>query len=564
MASIDVYLRSMVRFGASGIVLKSGANVALRFPTGDRHATQTTPHAQLQQMVGAAADDGARRKIVGGTAARFAYPFEGQEYQVDVDPSGDAWTVTIEQAKAKPPDAIAVPPLESGSGSDSPLGGVTGASAKPKQPVGLAAAFPAAAPSALAAPSAAAAPTLEPDFSTPDPAASAPAASAPAASVPAASAPAKAPSAPMAAVPSAPSDGAWIDGILRRMMDMGASDLHLCTGCKPYIRESGAMAILEDYDAFTEEALERHLMEIAPEENRAFFKEKNDTDFAYFVEGLSRFRVNLFRDRKGPGAVLRAIPFKIPTAEELGLPEACLEMCKLTKGLVLVTGPTGSGKSTTLAAMLDHLNKSRADHVLTIEDPVEFVHDNHKCLINQREVHTHTESFKVALRAALREDPDVVLVGEMRDLETIAIAVETAETGHLVFGTLHTSTAPSTVDRIIDQFPADQQEQIRTMLASSLKGVIAQVLCRKKGGGRVAAHEILIGTSAVANLIREKKTFQLFSVMQTGRNQGMKTLNDSLIDLVKRGVIEANEAYMKSVNKAEFKNLLDRAGIAVN
>jgi twitching motility protein PilT len=228
---------------------------------------------------------------------------------------------------------------------------------------------------------------------------------------------------------------------------------------------------------------------------------------------------------------------------------------------VLVTGPTGSGKSTTLAALIDHINNTRQSHIITIEDPIEFMHPNKKCLINQRELGTHTRSFKAALRAALREDPDIVLVGEMRDLETIALAVETAETGHLVFGTLHTTTAPSTVDRIIDQFPSDRQEQIRQMLSESLRGVIAQNLCRKIGGGRVAAYEILLGTSAVTNLIREHKTFQLFSIMQTSRNLGMITLSDSLMELVKRGLVEPHEAYLKSNNKAEFKNLLARAGV---
>jgi twitching motility protein PilT len=268
----------------------------------------------------------------------------------------------------------------------------------------------------------------------------------------------------------------------------------------------------------------------------------------------------MFRDRKGPGAVLRAIPFQIRTPEELGLPPSVLLLCERTKGLVLVTGPTGSGKSTTLATLIDHINRTRTDHIITVEDPIEFVHENKKCLVNQREVHSHTDSFKDALRAALREDPDIVLVGEMRDLETIAIAVETAETGHLVFGTLHTSTAPSTIDRIIDQFPADRQDQIRQMLSGSLAGVIAQMLCQKIGGGRVAAYDILIGSSAVSNLIREKKTFQIYSVIQTGKGQGMMTLNDSLMALVRSKTIEPTEAYRLSVNKSEMVSLLTREG----
>jgi twitching motility protein PilT len=266
-------------------------------------------------------------------------------------------------------------------------------------------------------------------------------------------------------------------------------------------------------------------------------------------------------DRKGMGAVFRVIPSQILTAEQLGLSPHLLQLCHLSKGLVLVTGPTGSGKSTTLCAMVDYINRSRHDHVITIEDPIEFVHDNKSCLINQREVHTHTESFKDALRAALREDPDIVLVGEMRDLETVAIAIETAETGHLVFGTLHTSTAASTVDRIIDQFPADRQSQIRVMLSESLKGVIAQTLCRKVGGGRVAALETLIVNTAISNLIREGKTFQIPSMMQVGKAQGMQTLNDALADLVKNKLVAPEEAYVKAVDKAGFEALLKRMAI---
>jgi len=247
--------------------------------------------------------------------------------------------------------------------------------------------------------------------------------------------------------------------------------------------------------------------------------------------------------------------------EQLGLSQHILNLCKLSKGLVLVTGPTGSGKSTTLCAMIDYVNKTRHDHIITIEDPIEFVHENQLCLINQREVHTHTDSFKNALRAALREDPDIVLVGELRDLETVAIAIETAETGHLVFGTLHTTTAASTIDRVIDQFPADRQAQIRIMLSESLKGVIAQNLCRKIGGGRIAALEVLIATTAVTNLIREGKTFQIPSMMQVGKAVGMVTLNDALMDMVLKKLVAPDEAYSKAVDKASFEGLLKRNNI---
>ena len=303
------------------------------------------------------------------------------------------------------------------------------------------------------------------------------------------------------------------------------------------------------------------LAPIMPEKNRKEFAERHDTDFAYEIEGLARFRSNVFADRHGPGAVFRVIPSKILTAEQLGLSPHILKLCALNKGLVLVTGPTGSGKSTTLCAMIDYINRTRPDHIITIEDPIEFVHPNQKCLINQREVRTHTDSFKDALRAALREDPDIVLVGELRDLETVAIAIETAETGHLVFGTLHTTTAASTVDRVIDQFPADRQAQIRIMLSESLKGVIAQTLCRKIGGGRVAALEVLIVTQAVSNLIREGKTFQLPSIMQVNKAAGMVSLNDALMDLVKKKLVEPSEAYSKAVDKIGFDGLLKRAGI---
>ncbi len=345
---------------------------------------------------------------------------------------------------------------------------------------------------------------------------------------------------------------AWIDDLFRLMVSEGASDLHMSSGAVPKFRLHGEIIDIPGQDELQADRLEQIFEEITPQRNQDQFFSEWDTDFAYEIEGLARFRANLFMDRKGPGAVIRQIPDEVLTAEQLNLPKAVTDLCYLSKGLVLVTGPTGSGKSTTLAAMVDHINKNRTDHIITVEDPVEFVHKNQRCLINQREVHKHTQSFKRALRAALREDPDIVLVGEMRDLETIEIAIETAETGHLVFGTLHTSTAPSTVDRIIDQFPADRQSQIRTMLASSLKGVIAQTLCKKKPKGRVAALEILIGNTAVSSNIREGKTHQLVSAMQTGGKLGMRLLNDSLLEFVLEGVVDPVEAYVKAVNKEDL------------
>jgi twitching motility protein PilT len=306
---------------------------------------------------------------------------------------------------------------------------------------------------------------------------------------------------------------------------------------------------------------ERLLMPIAPERNKLEFKQRHDTDFAYEIAGLARFRCNFFMDRKGMGGVFRVIPSTIITAEEMGLSPEILRLCQLPKGLVLVTGPTGSGKSTTLCALVDYINRHRTDHIITIEDPIEFVHENKKCLINQRQVGEHTDSFKDALRAALREDPDIVLVGEMRDLETVSIAIETAETGHLVFGTLHTSTAPSTVDRIIDQFSADRQGQIRVMLSESLKGVISQMLCKKIGGGRVPAMEVMIGIPSVANLIREAKIFQIPSIMQTGRKYGMCLMNDSLLELVRKKLVEPQEAYAKAVDKTTLLGLFRKNNV---
>ena len=362
---------------------------------------------------------------------------------------------------------------------------------------------------------------------------------------------------------TAPAGGGHaIDTLFRLMVDAKASDLHLSSHMPPLIRKDGQMQPLDaGLGALSREDVSALLLPIMPETNRVEYDRRHDTDFAYEIKGLARFRANMFLDRKGPGAVFRVIPAKILTAEQLGLSPHILQLCKLTKGLVLVTGPTGSGKSTTLCAMIDYINRNRTDHIITIEDPIEFVHENQSCLINQREVGTHTAGFKDALRAAMREDPDIILVGELRDLETVAIAIETAETGHLVFGTLHTTTAASTVDRVIDQFPTEQQSQIRIMLSESLKGVIAQNLCRKIGGGRVAALEILLINSAISNLIREAKTFQIPSMMQVGRAQGMVALNDALMELVTKKLVEPQEAYLKAVDKAGFEGLLKRAGL---
>jgi len=350
--------------------------------------------------------------------------------------------------------------------------------------------------------------------------------------------------------------------LLRALVQSHSSDLHLRVGEPALFRTHGEIK-RQSGPALNVNDLELLVLSIMPERNRGEWKETGDTDFAYEIAGVARFRVNAARDRKGPVAVFRVIPAKVVTVEEMGLSDEVQNLCHLKKGLVLVTGPTGSGKSTTLCALLDLVNRTRSDHIITIEDPIEFVHENKKCLITQRQVHLHTDSFKTALRAALREDPDIVLVGEMRDLETIAIAIETAETGHLVFGTLHTTTAASTVDRMIDQFPADRQAQIRVMLSESLKGVISQTLCKRVGGGRVAAREILLTTPAISNLIREGKTFQIPSIMQTSKKLGMLTLNDALLELVEKKVIEPDEAYMRSVEKAGLVASLKAKGFKV-
>jgi twitching motility protein PilT len=355
-----------------------------------------------------------------------------------------------------------------------------------------------------------------------------------------------------------------MDALFYRMSEFGASDLHLSVSMPPMVRKDGKMQTLPcNETALTPDSIKELLTSIMPAKNQEEFARRSDSDFAYEIPALARFRANIFADRKGMGGVFRIIPTKILTAQQLGLSPAIMNLCDLSKGLVVVTGPTGSGKSTTLCAMIDHVNKTREDHIITIEDPIEFTHENQKCLVNQREVHNHTDSFKDALRAALREDPDILLVGEMRDLETIAIAIETAETGHLVFGTLHTTTAASTVDRIIDQFPADRQQQIRVMLSESLKGVIAQTLLPKKGGGRVAALEVLIVTPAISNLIREGKTVQIPSAMQTGKQHGMVVLNDALFELVQKGVVEPRDAYLKAIDKTGIEAQLKRGGFTV-
>ena len=349
---------------------------------------------------------------------------------------------------------------------------------------------------------------------------------------------------------------ARIDALFNMMKEQGASDLHLSTGNPPIFRQRGEMVRL-NFKALGHDELKTILFEILSEKQQAHFNETKDLDFAYEVPGLARFRGNIMMQYRGIAAVFRIIPTKILSADELGLPEGVRRMTNFKKGMVLVTGPTGSGKSTTLAGMIDLINSTRKEHILTFEDPLEFIHENKMSLMNQRQIGEHTESFASALRAALREDPDVILVGEMRDLTTIQLAMSAAETGHLVFGTLHTSTAAKTVDRIIDVFPTDQQEQVRAMLSESLKGVICQQLLKTADGkGRVAALEIMLGTPAIANLIREGKTFQIPSIMQTAKKDGMQLLDQHLLDLLKTKMVNPEEAYRCAVDKKQFEQYL--------
>jgi twitching motility protein PilT len=501
MARLDAYIDLLFREQASFLLLETGTGANLHANDGARPVLRQP--LTTQQIIGAVGElvPGEMKDAFPGAAVEFRYQAPSGEVQVRFESKGDRATARITPA------------------------------ARGSQPA------PQAARSA------------------------APPAAAPAPAQPASNASQAEPGDRVVEVAPAAEDASQaMRDLLDTMIKERASDLHISSDMDPCLRIDGDIVPLRGYGVLSASRLEAMLWSIAPAKNREEFGRIHDTDFAHETPA-ARFRVNVFADRKGIGSVMRQIPSKIMTAEEMKISSYVLDLCGLSKGLVLVTGPTGSGKSTTLAAMIDYINRNRTDHIITIEDPIEFVHPNKRCLVNQREVGTHTGSFKHALRAALREDPDIVLVGEMRDLETIAIALETAETGHLVFGTLHTNTAPSTVDRIIDQFPADRQSQVRTMLSESLKGVITQVLCKKIGGGRVPSQEILLVNGAVANLIREAKTFQIPSVMQTARGSGMQTMNDALFDLVKNKLVMPEDAMAKSLAKADLKAALKRINI---
>ena len=342
-----------------------------------------------------------------------------------------------------------------------------------------------------------------------------------------------------------------ITQLLEFSVQQGASDLHLSVGQPPILRIDGDVQRI-DAPVFEREQLQTLIYSIMSDEQRRGFEADMECDFSFEIPNIARFRANIFNQNRGIGAVFRTIPSKILTLDDLDAPDIFKSIASFPRGLVLVTGPTGSGKSTTLAAMVDYINERESHHILTVEDPIEFVHPSKKCLINQREVHRDTKSFNNALRSALREDPDVILVGEMRDLETIRLALTAAETGHLVFGTLHTSSAAKTIDRIIDVFPADEKEMVRSMLSESLRAVISQTLLKKNGGGRIAAHEIMVVNTAIRNLIREAKVPQMYSVIQTSRQVGMQTMDQNLLELLKKNIVTKSDARAKAENKANF------------
>jgi twitching motility protein PilT len=356
-----------------------------------------------------------------------------------------------------------------------------------------------------------------------------------------------------------------IDDLLEQMVARRASDLHISVASPPVVRVRGEVERLEDYDPFTSEDTQQLLYRILSSEQQKQLEIKRQLDFSHSVPGLARFRVNVYFQKESVGAAFRMIPDELKTLEELGIPSTLHQLAEKPRGIVLVTGPTGSGKSTTLAALIDEINRNRAEHILTIEDPIEFLHRHKRCIVNQREIGPDATTFAEALRAALRQDPDVILVGEMRDLETISTALTAAETGHLVFGTLHTQSAPSTIDRIIDVFPPEQQEQVRIMIANSLQGVVTQTLLPTADGvGRVPALEVLLPDDAVRNLIRQGKVEQIYSVMQTNTSRGMQTMEQSLADLVQRNVVKLDDALSRSSRPAQLIGLLERMGVPVD
>jgi twitching motility protein PilT len=545
MPQLDRLLSVMVSQRASALRLNETELAELEIDGAPRPVTKTAlTGPQVVALLREIAPPDAAAALDAGQATSFDYASTDGAFRVDATRDGGRWKgrVTVDEGRERQR-------LNGQGRADAPgYGAAQPAVAQPAAPP----VSPAAVAPAPAAPAPAPTPAAPPRPAPP-------------------AAPAVAVARPVVPEPAADDNAvthfegierarATLDALLRAMVEKGSSDLHLRCGEPPIVRLHGEMTRLDGARLEPAE-LESMLLSVMPERNRREYVKTNDSDYAYEIPGVARFRANALKDRNGPAAVFRQIPATVVTVEQMGISAEVQKLCYLTKGLVLVTGPTGSGKSTTLCSLIDLVNRSRHDHVLTIEDPIEFVHPNKSCVITQRQVGVHTTSFKSALRAALREDPDIILVGELRDLETVSIAIETAETGHLVFGTLHTTTAAGTIDRVIDQFPADRQEQIRVMLAESLKGVISQTLCKKIGGGRVAAREVLLSIPAVTNLIREGKTFQIPSVMQTSKRLGMVTLNDALLEVVDAGFVEPKEAYTKAVDKTSFVASLKSRGL---
>jgi twitching motility protein PilT len=557
MPQIDRLLSVMTTQRASALRLHEGELAELDIAGTARPVTKTAlTGQQVVSLLREIAPADVAAHLDSGTATGFDYVSEDGAFRVEAGRDGAAWRVRVTIDERRERQRLNGH-VGTGLPEFAPVLPATPAAA-PARDAAPAAARPAAAPTRPATAPVVAAPPAAPLAAAAHAAPAAP----PAAPAPAASAvstpESRGDADAITAFPGSDSARATLDALLRTMVERGASDLHLRCGEPPVIRLHGEMTRL-DGGILEPTGVESMIRSVMPERNRREYVTTNDTDYAYEIAGVARFRANALKDRRGPAAVFRQIPATVVTVEQMGISPEVQKLCQLHKGLVLVTGPTGSGKSTTLCSLIDLVNRSRSDHVLTIEDPIEFVHPNKKCIITQRQVGVHTDSFKSALRAALREDPDIILVGELRDLETVAIAIETAETGHLVFGTLHTTTAAGTIDRIIDQFPADRQ--VRVMLAESLKGVISQTLCKKIGGGRVAAREVLLSIPAVTNLVREGKTFQIPTVMQTSKRLGMVTLNDALLDLVDANLIEASEGYSKSVDKTMFLAAIKSRGI---
>lgn len=528
---IDFYIQHLERHGATGIELISDRPVRFLVPQGERKSNAPIDHGQVVELIREAAPVKVMEQLRREGLASFThYGPEGTAVDVEVaTPGADSWRVMITPASRESTEelrGVIEPAAEQVVAPPPPPPQNRYVPPPPPPPM------PAAAEPERDAVGRQDADRKKRQTSMPPP-----------------------PAPAARAVTLADGEPA-IHRFLRMMSEADASDLHLSSGVAPIVRLDGEMQALEAREPLGGDTLSAMLYEIAPPKARADFEARRDTDFSYAIEGVARFRINCFVDRRGVGAVFRRVSPEVMTLSDLGLPDAVVELCWLTRGLVLVTGPSGSGRSTTLTTLIDYVNEHRNDHVITVESPIEFLHDNRKCLVNQREVGTHTESYAAALDAALREDPDVVMVADLRDLETTALALELAETGHLVFATMPTASAIATVDRVIEQYPVDRQPQIRMMLASSLRGVISQTLCRRTGGGRVAAFELLVITHAAANMIRERKTEQLSAVMQTGKALGMQTLNDHLLSLVRDGQVGPEEAYGCAYDKEGLRLLL--------